>query len=498
MDILDSIFEEPPPAQRPDAYDPKWSIYQTAIFDAVHNPEANLLISAGAGCGKSTTLVQAMRYAPGTSLFMAFNKSIAEELRPKVGTAGDVKTLNALGHGLIYKNLGRTAQLDARKVSTLIRRLMGDGHPDLREYGYTLTRLVGLMKNNALGIDGERVELQEVCDLADSSQLDIPFGKLEQLCAYALRAFQISIEEITTFDFDDQLYLPLYHKWSYPYYSNVFVDECQDLSPIQHLMLSALKAEGSRLVAVGDRYQAIYGFRGALSNSMDLLAKRFQMTELPLSLSYRCATEIVREASDYCDGTLQALSDAPLGEVLKLEEEPELFSNCLILSRNNAPLFSSILRHIRAKSPCRVQSNFTETFPAFIKGFKSRNTTELSAKLDQWYENEKAAAEKRGFFGKLAALKDKYDTCKLLANEFVWVDDMLDEVAKLSTSMTGPLFSTVHRAKGMEHERVFILRPDTMPSSYASTPEAKRQEMNIIYVAITRAKRSLTWGPALV
>jgi DNA helicase-2/ATP-dependent DNA helicase PcrA len=252
------------------------------------------------------------------------------------------------------------------------------------------------------------------------------------------------------------------------------VDECQDLSPIQHIMLERLKARGSRIIAVGDRHQAIYGFRGAKHDSMDDLKELFKMTELPLDISYRCAQSVVREASD-----------------------PRLFDNCLVVCRNNAPMFAAILRHVRAKSPCIVLSNFLDSFQGFIRSFKTVYTTDLMVKVDRWYEKESAAAKAKGFKGKLAALSDKYETVKLLCAEFKRTEDVLGMVKRLGYGVSGPTFATIHKAKGLEHENVYILRPDLMPAIYAQSPEQKRQEANLEYVAITRAKTNLTYGVPL-
>ena len=64
-----------------------------------------------------------------------------------------------------------------------------------------------------------------------------------------------------TIDFDDQIYMSALFGGSFPQYPVVMVDEAQDLSPLNHEMLSRLRA--GRLIAVGDPWQSIYGFRGS-------------------------------------------------------------------------------------------------------------------------------------------------------------------------------------------------------------------------------------------
>lgn len=499
MDILDSLLgsQDSPPT----ADERHWSVMQEAIFDQVRNSGENLLIQARAGTGKTTTIVKGMDCATGTSLFLAFNKAISEDIKKKVNinnpyATAEVKTLNGLGHGMWWRN-SRSSELDALKVKGLVRQLVGEGTEDYKEFGYAIGRAAGLAKNCAFGLETKPFH-SDFTQLIDSYGFDIPEAKLDWAGTIVQEVFERSRKDLKTFDFDDQLYIPLQENWKFPYYSNVFVDECQDLSPIQHLMLRRLQAQGSRIIAVGDSHQAIYGFRGALVDSMNTLKDLFQMTELPLSISYRCAESIIAAAQQYCLD-IQARPGAPQGQVIRLnrdlgDKEPEIFSNVLVLCRNNAPMFKAILRHVRAKSPCIVLTNFLESFQGFIRSFKTTRTSELRTKLDQWLEKERASAEKRGFKNKVAQLMDKYDTAVLLSNEFQFTEDVIKLLTKLGQGTTGPTFATIHKAKGLEHENVYILGPDLMPSPYATTLDAKQQEANLIYVAITRAKLKLTWG----
>lgn len=489
MDILDMQVDEQPTIER------VWSPQQRGIFGAIEGTGEDLLVQAVAGSGKTTTIIEGMRYAQGTSLFLAFNKAIAEDIRRRV-ESGDVKTLNALGHRLWGENRP-AAKLDAKKTLKLLAARLGDESSDYKEHGYTLSRIVGLMKNSAMGLDGEGLDGGAVADLIDAYQMEIPAESVDKYADVCVEAMEAGLNDDATFDFDDQLYGPLFHNWRYPRYDNLFVDETQDLSPIQHVMLGVMLERG-RLIAVGDRHQAIYGFRGALVDSMDQLKRKFDMSELPLSTTYRCGRAIVAAAQVYCP-QIQPREGAEDGLVTNAEDsdsgEPDLFADqVMILCRNNAPLFAAILRHVRAKSPCIVLSNFLDSFRGFIRGFKTTYTSDLMTKLDRWYERESEAARKKGYKGKAHGLKDRYQTVKLLAGEFKCTDDMIRLVERLGSGRTGPTFSTIHKAKGLEAEHVYILRPDLMPAYYATGRDALQQEENMIYVGITRAISSLTWG----
>lgn len=486
--LLDEIL--PPEPLKPER---SWSPLQQAIFEAVSNPDQNLLIQAVAGSGKSTTIIEATKYAPGSSLFMAFNKAIAEDIRQK-GPNGDVKTLNALGHGIMLMNRP-AAKLNARKQLDILKRIMGDTN-DFRDHGYTLSRVCGLAKNQGFGLDSQP-ETQQFIDLIDAYAFDIPFDRLSDFAGICREGLEQSRLDTAQFDFDDQLWVPLYERWTFPAYDNVFIDESQDLSPVQHLMAAALKAAGdSRIVAVGDRHQAIYGFRGASVRSMDELKIMFSMSELPLSISYRCSQSVVLAAQDFCP-EIRWREGAPQGNILWNDQDPQHpkdYGQFMILCRTNAPLFREILKCVRMKEPCRVMSSFLESFQSFIRQFKTVYTSDLLVKLERWFEKERDAALQKGKKGKLAGLYDRYETVKLLCGEFKLVADMVAMVKSLGESTRGPIFATIHKSKGLEHEHVYILRPDLLGGFGNETKEQAQQEDNLHYVAITRAKETLTYG----
>ncbi|CAM5998775.1 unnamed protein product [Sphagnum balticum] len=488
MNILDEIDSA---EQGSAAIQRTWSPQQEEVFRLCKDPSQGLLISAVAGSGKTTTLIEAMKHSPGSTLFLAFNKAIAEDIKRKT-FSGDVRTLNALGHSIWARNKPK-AKLESRKTMILLKALMKDSSR-FNEFGYQMSRLIGLAKNQALGIYRE-VEAIDFISIIDNYAFDIPFEIQEDIAYVCLEAFNQSNEDLESFDFDDQLYMPIKWNWDFPKYHNAFVDEAQDLSPIQHLILGGLAAT-ARIVAVGDRFQAIYGFRGASVHSMDELQEKFSLKELPLSTTYRCGRAIVAEAQSF-NPSIQACEGALEGEVLQTHEDPQLFPQSLIMCRNNAPLFKAILRHVRAKEPCQVLSNFLDTFQSFVRGFKTTYTSDLRVKLDNWFDRESEVCKAKNQKGKLAGLVDRYETVKLLSNEFKLTSEVIDLVKKLGTSNRGPIFSTIHKAKGLENEKAYIIRPDLMPAFYATTEEAKQQEANLQYVAITRAKEQLIYGACL-
>jgi DNA helicase-2/ATP-dependent DNA helicase PcrA len=477
-----------------------WSPFQQAIFQAGASSNDNILVQAVAGSGKSTTLRELVRHLIGLSTVVAFNKAIQVEMSDalvKEGLNAQAKTFNGLGHGLVMRHR-RGAILDKDKDRNIVRSMMDPS--DFKEHGYAVIRAIGLAKNTGLGIH-DPVTHSDMADLFAAYDLNIDSKKFEHYGMVAAKAFIRSEGSQDKFTYDDQLWLPIREGWKFYPVDNLLVDEFQDLSPIQHMMIEKMTGAGSRLIGVGDRHQAIYGFRGAMQDSMDRAKDQFGMTELPLSITYRCPLSVVDEARKYCT-ELTARNNAPEGEVWHVgkefidapEHDPELFKESLVMCRNNAPLFKAILRHVRAKSPCKVLTNFLDSFKGFINGFKTEKTIDLRRKLDSWYETEAANAKAKKYWGRLESLQDKYETACLLAEEFTRTSEVINLLERLAFGSSGPTFATIHKAKGLEHDHAYLLRPDLIPARYATSDAQLQQEDNLMYVAITRAKSSFTYG----
>lgn len=267
-----------------------------------------------------------------------------------------------------------------------------------------------------------------------------------------------------------------------------------------------------RLVLVGDRNQAIYMFNGANPSSMDDLKVRFECTEMPLSVCYRCATSIVQEAQDIAGpSAIQARDGAPEGTVEYLDEEDmgeaidSLKNGDMIICRYNAPLMKVAFRVIE-----------TGRRPVVRDGSMIKPILELATELHGKTDSEDVSIEDF----QEALQQHRLDTIQRYeANgydtESTEVVEYLDKWACLSyiTSMphmktahhvkqwlfeleqtesdTGVILSTIHRAKGLEANTVVYLGYDIPPpislGLFPNSADHYRQETNLRYVATTRA-----------
>jgi DNA helicase II / ATP-dependent DNA helicase PcrA len=305
-------------------------------------------------------------------------------------------------------------------------------------------------------------------------------------------------------DFDDQLYMPVIAQVPFEKFDVVLLDEAQDVNAMQIEIVTRLLAPGGRVIAVGDRHQAIYGFRGAMSQSMDHIGDLFKCQPLPLSVSYRCPKKVIDVAQQYVkhieafEGAVDGLverHDGDEGYDIRLLRQQDV-----ILCRLNAPLVSLAFALIRQKVACRVLGrDIANGLVALVKRLKAHSVEELLTALSAYLKRDAIRHEKDP-----AALSRSQDKVSTL---HVFIDELAptDTVQRLIFNIEGMFqdvqpgqqaqmltLSTVHKAKGLEWDRVFILdAAELMPLPWARPGWQQDQEFNLIYVAVTRAKREL-------
>jgi superfamily I DNA/RNA helicase len=339
--------------------------------------------------------------------------------------------------------------------------------------------------------------------MADHFGLDVPYPRvIIPAIAMVLEQGQDLARHDKIIDYADMLYLPYVWDLKPQTFEWVFVDEAQDLSAAQlHLILKA-RAQGGRMLLVGDPLQAIYGFAGADCESFNRIKKTLQAAELPLSICYRCPVKVLELAKKIVP-QIEAAPDAPDGKVetIKASKLPEVVKEGdLILCRLTAPLISLCIDLITQRIPARVRGRDIGrmltaiarevaqlpgfTFHQFGEYLEEYRTNRI-AKLRQRSNSE---AQIESFSDRVDGVKACYEAfnCKTLEAFCMEIEGLF------SDDRPSVILSTVHRAKGLEEDRVFILYPDKLPLIWENQqPWELKQEMNLKYVALTRAKAEL-------
>lgn len=491
-----------------------------AIFDAVASGDRNIIISAVAGAGKTTTLLRALGLAKGRVAFYAFNKRIAEELQSRAPAHVKCQTLNGLGYGALRRwaeRCGRKApNVDSNKVAGIVEDTIPQNVRPMM--AGAVKRLVSLAKANGLLPIGGRYErdarengwrVEGVCpDALDTWRGFIDDHDIEihekvtadDVIMAARQVLDRSMVDVEVIDFDDQLLMP--YAFRAPFFINdwTFVDEAQDLSPLQHELVAASMGKGGRLAAVGDPHQAIYGFRGADSNSMANMRERFNCVELPLHVSYRCPREVVAEAQTVVHH-IQPHASAPAGIIDRtngLSTAYAFRAGDMVVSRYTAPLVRVCFDLLRKRIPASVMGrDIGGQAINLVDKLNAVSITDLDNKLDAWEQKETAKAIKKpNHEAKVQRIEDRAELIRVVMDGCQTIAELKDVMVRLFTDTRDNnrvTLCTVHRAKGLEADRVIILNRHLMPDRRAEQEWQKEQERNLLYVAITRAKRELVF-----
>lgn len=478
---------------------------QIAIFNFIENEKENGIINAVAGSGKTTTIIESFNKIPTNKkiIYLVFNKRNQVEAEKKIPSHVVAKTFHSLGYAAWARHMDGKIKVSQYKCNDIIRHTFS--YEDNQTYRYFVLKLVSLAKGNGMGflINDEEEVWQILIDHFDLD-LDTKEGTIERGIEIAREVLNVSNNRLFEIDFDDMLYLPVLHQIEFKKYDFIFVDEAQDTNGVQREILKELFFAKSRFIAVGDPYQAIYGFRGASSDAMSLIKSDFSCKELPLTVSFRCAIDIVREAKEFCPN-IEAREKAEKGTI-RSEEIGENFPSSvnkddLIICRNTAPLIDVAYTLINNGVGCDVLGrDIGKGLISLIKKLHGRDIPNFMHNLENYERREVSSFIEKGKENRAFALQDKCECINImiqnLPGDMYTIDGLIRNIEKMFKEQKGNLITlcTIHKAKGLEAPRVFILdRFKLMPSRWAKLDWQVEQENNLIYVAITRAKSELVY-----
>lgn len=470
----------------------KWSNYQTNLFNFIENGTGNAVVEAVAGSGKTTTIVEGLKRVKGSSLFLAFNKSIADELKSRGVNA---RTFHSLTYSPVTRHKG-ARNIDTRKLDKLVENYMKGEEAYI--YGSFLKRLIGLGRQSGVGClipDAQQTWL----NIMEHHNLELEHDEAELTRALELASDLLHWSNNSPMvDFDDLLYLAVKDGLALPKFDFVFVDEAQDTNAIQRAILRKILTPNSRIIAVGDPAQAIYGFRGADSESLNMIAEEFECERLPLTVSYRCPKLVVEHAQQWVKH-IEAAPNAGDGVVKELHKwDTSIFeANDLIICRTTRPLISLAFKLIKNQVPARVMGReIGQGLKSLVRKMNANSIEELSLRIDGWRQREVEKAIVKRREDKAEAIEDKADALYCLINglpEDRRTLEMLNDVIDMlfADTRNAVVLATIHKAKGLEAERVFWLNSSQCPAKWAKKDWQKQQEVNLCYVATTRAVREL-------
>lgn len=464
----------------------------------IESDAKSIVVDAYAGASKTTTLVEYAKARPRKRMiYVAFNKSIAEEAKRKFPTNVECMTM----HSLAYRTYGAPFN-NAKKLGNLratnLMKALGISYIDA---GHTINALNAFMCST-----GKKITLDQTLD-------GLPAGAVESFAKRILGHTEAAWKQMNDLSATDvpmthDGYLKLYQISGQPVSLRggapevVMLDEMQDANP---LILDILEKSTGGKIFVGDRFQAIYAFRGAINAIEKIEAdKHFYLTG-----SFRFGQPIADMANNILmgyRGTQKPLRG--LGKLVSVVGQPynekripiDRVPHALI-ARANSTLFSHALSLIDDKIPFGfgggVQSAkldmimdayslyIRDKFSVkdfFLKGFDS---------FDQLKEYGQEVEDKEVSLLVKLVEKHKLDIPRLIAR--------IKAAAIENLTGNEVCLTTVHKAKGLEWNEVVLANDlsdlsdliDPASGMVKALDDQQKEELNIIYVAMTRAKRKL-------
>lgn len=495
---------------------------QLAFISHIVYGRGNLIGKGVAGCGKSKTMEMALKCAHSInprmwSVYLVFNKKNQEEFSERMRGVNQccVSTMHSLGNQALRKAFGSRVG----KPNNLRWSKWFDRNADyLCPIWGTLTQQARADYKDMV-LDLFQYSRLELLDGTDCDAI-VAVGALHgiksqngeiQSCAKMLQEASTLFPEDGCFDFTDMIYIPCMNpsvraKVFRP--AIVIGDECQDFSKATQTLLK-IASERGRWIAVGDPKQAINGFAGSMCDSYEKLYNEAN-TAYELTYNFRCGKVICAEAQKLVP-ELKAFPKNCEGEITHVKDLKGVNVGDLILCRKTAPLISLCLKFMAKGIPANVVGNdiaasISKLIEKVCKGRKKSvnpSIYELYSYLDDEYAKLEKVCLANGQSAdcpQLQTLRDKIEIIHIIGDEVGVVKEIVTKLQAITQTIKAGdeskyvRFSTVHRAKGAEAPIVYIIAPDKLPLYWPDQMDWEaEQEQNLLYVAVTRAMKRLTW-----
>ena len=496
--------------------------------EAVLCPPTATIVHAGAGSGKTRVLTQRIAHRIVTEsavgrhvLAITFTREAASEMR---------RRLRALGVTDGETGTPTIGTFHAVALSLLRQRLVGLGKSVPNIVHNRVALAVAAASEHPLGkrprellieIDwahARRITPEQYAAAVKREQRYVPFPATE--IAELYRAYEslkrkrhvVDLDDLVSRVTDDLLDDPQYAEATRWRFRHLFVDEAQDMNPLQFAMFEALRGGREDVFIVGDPLQAIYGWNGSDHRLFDALPETIgRTTVLSLPNNYRSSANIVDAARHVAmaamsDVSIRAVRESGSKVIVREYDDAEgeasgiaailrsvanrgggdPWSSCAVLVRTNAqiPAITAALK--RDHIPVGSNKPAPELLAAVERAAQATSRHGLSVwATDTLLESEDEAER---------AVAD-------LVNQFLHLDhpgtvDGRAFSAWVTASSTatneivrGVEVMTIHSAKGREWRCVVVagFEDGLLPHRSAKTREQRAEEVRLAYVALTRA-----------
>ncbi len=489
------------------------SNYQLAIIDFIKNGQGNLVVEAAAGAGKTYTLIKCVEEIPGDKsvLLTAFNTDIANVLKRKAKDFYNVNvaTLHSLGRQMLQRNFPKSPlTLDEFKyksyLNTNIKSLSS-----INTYSLSRSEYARYMNNIEAYINFGRAYLCQTVKDLDFIEERYDIDTIADEKEIALDILEYGKNNIDQIDYTDMIWLPnvLFCKPIGMQYDWIILDEAQDLSVCQREIILKCRKINTRMCFFGDAEQSLYSFASSDPESFKRLKEIPNTKSLPLSISYRCAKNIVDFAQKIVP-SIECNNDGREGEIKYEVPLSEIKDGDMVLCRNNAPLMQVYVSFIKEGKKCFIRGkdiglNLKNMIKRTGINVLNKNLQEdgvfarlydslfdiINELIGKYHITYSDAVESSMVANRLDMIK----ALEILSDDINTSEELIEKINSIFSDRKkgGISLSTVHKAKGLEADNVYIACRHLMPSTMAKKDWEIRQEYNLMYVAYTRAKNIL-------
>lgn len=503
-------------------------------------------VLAGAGSGKTRAIthriahgVETGVYAPEKVLALSFTTKAAGEMRSRLSELGVDGVACRTFHSAALRQLmyfwPDVIGGDFPKVRSGKAALLTQAAEQLK-----LPTSTDVLRSIAAEIEWRKVRLLTPEQYAATfDRRPLPSSLTPDKAIALIERYEKLKDERRELDFEDVLVTTLGLLESEPWvrervheeFRFFVVDEFQDVSPVQRALLDAWRGNRSDICVVGDPNQTIYSFAGASSEHLLRFGDDFpNSVTVVLDRNYRSTPEIVHVANSLVpDSPLELVAVGDSGSEPRLRSVPTdadearaiAASIAAEIAAGTAPQDIAIVYRINAQSvalesalgaagvPFRVRgSRFFEEQAVretmlILRGTAASNPA-MSARDAlgmilrehfNWVSKPPVNPIERHSWNVLAAVQSLADALPDSASAADLLADLTRRAeADVEPTVNAVTLSTIHAAKGLEWNSVYIagVSEGLLPLSFATDDAAIAEERRLLYVAVTRARRSLT------
>lgn len=331
-------------------------------------------------------------------------------------------------------------------------------------------------------------------------------------------------------DFGDMLWIT-YKKlkkgeWEVPYwalYTNIYCDECQDFSNLQLHFLKFIKRAKGRYVFIGDFFQAIYTFNRANAQSFNQIPQLFApIKSFDLPICYRCAKTHLKRVNREYGIPILPRDGAPDGFVKTIDKEDiskYVKAGDMVISRKNKWVAEVVLDLAKNGIPIYIEDKeMVGAIKKIIASPKISFTMDLHNQLEKTMQTyNKKLIEMISKNNSVQNGESEEERLKEVAVTAVKIDNInflleilkgylknhpknepisrfssfVDNLLNTTPSPNCVRLSSIHKAKGLEAQNVFVLNEAKICYDFRNSKEQNAQEKNLSYIASTRAKEGL-------